>query len=77
MCDDGLSARSHLTNPIRLHFSDHLLSTCRTTLGRPAGPHNRFIGTIDFREVAVCWVTFEFNGLTCGNGGHVLQGVPG
>lgn len=30
MCDDGLSARSHLTNPIRLHFSDHLLSTCTT-----------------------------------------------
>ncbi|WP_392752218.1 hypothetical protein [Streptomyces sp. LN590] len=29
----------------------------------------------DFLEVDVCWVTFEFNGLTCGNGGHVLQGV--
>lgn len=48
---------------------------CSSSLGTSPGPHNPIIGVMDFGEVAVCWVTFELNGLTCSNAGHVLQGV--
>ena len=78
MCDDGLSARSHLTNPIRLHFSDHLLSACAHSLETCPEAHKRFAEPV-LREVDVYRVTFEFNGLTCGNAGsnrrHVLREV--
>lgn len=76
-CDDGPSARSHLTHPKRLHFRITSFHRVAHTLGTAGSGINRINwGYKDFGEPYVSCVTFQLNDLTCiSMRGGVLQGV--